>query len=907
MKKRNLISSIFFALLMFFSVQIFNIQTFAHAESNNIITYTISVGSNGLDITEKNILKPDESIIFGTDYELLSNALNAIQEEVTNGTISEETEIVVILDLSDFEINEDLQIPFHKSKISGTLNLNSHSLMFSPTTSNSILTLNDITLNTTGTQPLLISGGSQSSTMNLFNCSFLSSQTNNSEFAINSNNTRSNVVFDGTLVYNTKFLLNYADFNKITIKETLNLSNQENSQISIPVPYTADNEIIIRDFELDVSNINLVATEDFYTTGAYTNSTLLIAETYIKTNFHTNGGTLSDSYTTTGLKYNSISEIAYPNSETLTKEHCSLQGFLGTITIDDTTYYFDQTAISNFAQANFDKSKINDYFFTEISDSANYSYFSSYKYDANNTDPNFLAIKYFIENKESANFIACWEDAVYSLTFNSNEGSQIETISAHYGESITLQEPIKTGYTFHGWFDENLETEYSFTTMPDENLTLYAKWTLNKYTLSIHLNNGTSQIDVTTDYNSSLENIAELFETTYTNPGYSFDKWYTDANLTTELDLTIMPTMPANDINIYAGWVVETYTVYMYYNNDFNKSTFHTQSFKYNDDISGLSLKKPTVTGYRFVGWYTDENGKFGYSFNKMPSSDVKLYAYWEKLNYTLTFYNGTSVISSTQNLHVGESITAPDAPEITGYIFNGWFIDKEFTQEFTYLTMPARNLDVYAEMIEKLAIVINADNQTYEKSKSNGFNLRANTVGFNIEYLVDGKWTSEVPTAIGTYDIKITRAEDDNYKSFETIISDGLTITADKVDIVWLIVLLYSLFLVEMIVVLIVMVMRKRKISLTSLSIALPFGLFETSQFINFIIAFVLALFGFVLLVVELVKLHRINILDDTRTEREIQEELNEKFKSTDVSTNESIEKNVDKLLKQEGFIDEE
>jgi cell division protein FtsL len=74
---------------------------------------------------------------------------------------------------------------------------------------------------------------------------------------------------------------------------------------------------------------------------------------------------------------------------------------------------------------------------------------------------------------------------------------------------------------------------------------------------------------------------------------------------------------------------------------------------------------------------------------------------------------------------------------------------------------------------------------------------------------------------------------------------------------------------------------------------------------FVNIIISFVLAIAGFVTLIVLLVKLNRITIYEDTRSEEEKLEERISKIK--DVSTNDSIDKNVDDLLRKEGFIDEE
>lgn len=66
----------------------------------------------------------------------------------------------------------------------------------------------------------------------------------------------------------------------------------------------------------------------------------------------------------------------------------------------------------------------------------------------------------------------------YTITFNSNGGTSVSTMSKKYGAEIyEPKEPTKNGYTFQGWFlDSTLTRQFSFTTMPPKNITLYAKW-----------------------------------------------------------------------------------------------------------------------------------------------------------------------------------------------------------------------------------------------------------------------------------------------------------------------------------------------------------------------------------------------------------------------------------------------
>jgi len=79
---------------------------------------------------------------------------------------------------------------------------------------------------------------------------------------------------------------------------------------------------------------------------------------------------------------------------------------------------------------------------------------------------------------------AKWNKIV-TLTFDSNGGSPVNSIDIEAGKTITLPIPTRSGYTFDGWYLDNLwSSEYTDTTeAPSHNETLYAKWTKNLQTL----------------------------------------------------------------------------------------------------------------------------------------------------------------------------------------------------------------------------------------------------------------------------------------------------------------------------------------------------------------------------------------------------------------------------------------
>ena len=72
---------------------------------------------------------------------------------------------------------------------------------------------------------------------------------------------------------------------------------------------------------------------------------------------------------------------------------------------------------------------------------------------------------------EALTLYPVWNTNQYTITFDTNGGSEIAPITQDYGTNITAPaDPTREGYTFIGW-DREIPT-----TMPAENMTLKAKW-----------------------------------------------------------------------------------------------------------------------------------------------------------------------------------------------------------------------------------------------------------------------------------------------------------------------------------------------------------------------------------------------------------------------------------------------
>ena len=129
---------------------------------------------------------------------------------------------------------------------------------------------------------------------------------------------------------------------------------------------------------------------------------------------------------------------------------------------------------------------------------------------------------------------AKWTANSYTITFDTNGGSAVAPITQDYGTDITAPAaPTKTGYTFMGW-----EPEIP-ATMPAEDMTITAKWSINQYTVTFDTDGGSAVAPITQDYGTAITAPADP-----TREGYTFIGW----------DKAIPTTMPAENMTITAKW-----------------------------------------------------------------------------------------------------------------------------------------------------------------------------------------------------------------------------------------------------------------------------------------------------------------------------------------------------------------
>ena len=267
-----------------------------------------------------------------------------------------------------------------------------------------------------------------------------------------------------------------------------------------------------------------------------------------------------------------------------------------------------------------------------------------------------------------------------NATFSGTHASGYPTKHIYDGGGTTLKSASKTGYTFGGWHKEqactNKVTSLGATTYTS-NITLYAKWTANTYTVTLNPQSGTGgTTSVTATYGSAMSAITKP-----TRTGYTFNGYYDAASGGTQYykaDGSSARTWDKTTATIlYAQWTANKYDItYKDQGNvAFSGAHASTPPTKHTYGTA-TTLKTATKTGYTFGGWHTDQacTQKVTSLGATAYTADITLYAKWTINQYTLTFGAGEGgsvvakvkgeAIKSPATLEHGTSVTLTAAPE---------------------------------------------------------------------------------------------------------------------------------------------------------------------------------------------------------------------------------------------------
>ena len=321
---------------------------------------------------------------------------------------------------------------------------------------------------------------------------------------------------------------------------------------------------------------------------------------------------------------------------------------------------------------------------------------------------------------ENMSFKAQWTINQYTLTFDADNGTEATVITQDFGTKFeTPAAPTKTGYTFAGWDSEVPET------IPAENKSFKALWTINQYTFSFDSDGGSDVAAITQDYGTKIET-----PTAPTKPGYTFAGWVP----------AIPETVPAENMSFKAQWTINQYTLTFNADNG-TEATVITQDYGTKFDTPA----DPTREGYTFAGWDMDIP-------ETIPAENMSFTAKWIANQYTLTFDSdgGSDVAAITQDY--GTKIETPAAPTKTGYTFAGW--DNEIPE-----TMPAESMSFKAQWtINQYSLTFDAGNGTEATVITQDYGTKFDTPADPTRegYTFAG-WDMDIPETIPAEDMSFT------------------------------------------------------------------------------------------------------------------------------------------------------
>ena len=328
------------------------------------------------------------------------------------------------------------------------------------------------------------------------------------------------------------------------------------------------------------------------------------------------------------------------------------------------------------------------------------------------------------QNGGTVNLYAKWTPWTYKIKYDKNvsSSSSSQAVNNMPEDQSKTQEinvilsdnkPTRNGYIFNGWQVNGTGMIYqpgaTFSQDGDSNgatITLKAKWTPWKHTVHFDKNvpaSSKSQTvsNIPSDVTKTFDQKLTLNSTKPTRKGYSFKEWNTKADgsgTSYAAGGTYDQDHNGGTVTLYAIWTAWTHTVTYNKNVPSNAPSNTTavtnlpgnQTKTYEKNLT-LSTTKPSRTGYNFVEWNTQADGKgTSYKSGSVYSYDrdsnggtVTLYAIWTPWKHTVTYNKNVPASSKSQTVNslpgnqtkiYDQTLTlSNNTPTRTGYTFKEW------------------------------------------------------------------------------------------------------------------------------------------------------------------------------------------------------------------------------------------
>ena len=264
----------------------------------------------------------------------------------------------------------------------------------------------------------------------------------------------------------------------------------------------------------------------------------------------------------------------------------------------------------------------------------------------------------------------------HTVTFKANGGTGSDyTQVASTPTALTTNTFTRAGYTFSGW---NTQADGGGTAYTDgqtydfsADMTLYAQWTANTYTVTFDANGGSTPVPASkvVTYGAAYGTLA-----TTGRAGYTFSGWFTAASGGTQVTAATVVTTAANH-TLYAQWTANTYTV-TFDANDGSTPVPTSKVVTYGAAYGTLATT--SRAGYTFSGWFTAASGGTQVTAATVvnTAADHTLYAQWTANTYTVTFdaNGGSTPVPTSKVVTYGTAYGTLATTSRAGYTFSGWF-----------------------------------------------------------------------------------------------------------------------------------------------------------------------------------------------------------------------------------------
>jgi uncharacterized repeat protein (TIGR02543 family) len=322
---------------------------------------------------------------------------------------------------------------------------------------------------------------------------------------------------------------------------------------------------------------------------------------------------------------------------------------------------------------------------------------------------------------------ARWTAETYTVTFKSgyslNETLHTKMVTVPVtaiGAENFPETPPRTGYTFGGWYTEpgGGGTVFTAATPASGDITVYARWTAETYTVRFNRNYTPDTVLYTRTVTVPSTTIgAAYFPTNPVRTGYIFGGWYTESD-GGGTGFTATSAVSAG-ITVYARWDTYSWTVTFDENGgDAAVDPATKPVASPNINAGSLPAQPSRSGGYMFAGWNSQADGK-GTVFTALTTvtGNIRVYARWAtEYDITLNLDAGDGAFSETAFTlsKNGTGYPAAQTIHIIGdYANPRWFVDETFKGTAMSIDLSAADYGIGSH---NLTLFISKNSVTWSK-----------------------------------------------------------------------------------------------------------------------------------------------------------------------------------------------